>query len=154
VTSIRNVRAIARIRLERLVRFGLVGVTSNLVLFAAFAMQVKAGVEPFIATIVTYALGVTGTYCFNRSWAFASLRQHRSAAVLYVGVHLLGAITQVSLQWAFHYQLQFNPLLVQAIATIVVAMLIFALLDVVVFPQTRRKVPQANVECGTRLHTG
>jgi len=71
-----------------LLRFGIVGVTSNLVLFGAFMAMVSVGVAPGVAMTLLYALGVAQTFVFNRRWTFG----HGGAATVslrrYVMLHL------------------------------------------------------------------
>lgn len=60
----------------RLVRYGLLGVGSNIALYLLFLLLVWAGVAPIVASGLCYILGVAISYFGNRRWTFASRSRH------------------------------------------------------------------------------
>jgi putative flippase GtrA len=60
---------------SQFLRYALVGLGSNLLLYLAYLMLTALGVEHKTAMSFVYALGVTQTFFFNRAWSF----QHKGA---------------------------------------------------------------------------
>jgi len=86
-----------------------------------------------LAAALVYAAGMTGTDAVNRAWSFESKRRHGIAVPRYLVVHASGAAVQMSIQFLFHRVLGMSPLLVQAGGMVVVALLVFVLLEFAVF---------------------
>ncbi len=59
-----------------LVRFGIVGVASNLALYLVFLLLLTLVVEPLWAAAACYLMGIAVSYLLNRSWSFKSRDQH------------------------------------------------------------------------------
>ena len=57
-----------------ILRFGIVGVTSNVVLFLLYLFVTNAGVDPKLVVTALYLLGLVWTFCINKRWSFS----HRS----------------------------------------------------------------------------
>jgi putative flippase GtrA len=56
--------------MQQLIRYGLVGIASNLILYFAYLMITYVGVSPKTALTVCYVVGVVQTFYFNRGWTF------------------------------------------------------------------------------------
>lgn len=63
--------------IARLYRFGIVGVGTNVLLYAAFLGLFYAGVPAITASAICYVAGVALSYLLNRSWTFKSQAGHR-----------------------------------------------------------------------------
>ena len=120
-------------RAGRILRFGLLGSASNLLLLAFFAALFWWGLSAIAASMITYAVGVVGTYLFNRAWVFESTRRHSIAMPSYVVVHGCGAALTAALHWYFHGVLGFPALLVQVFAILLVAAFVFIALEWLIF---------------------
>ena len=132
-------------------RYAIVGGLSNLLLLALFAVALDANIAPTTAALFLYAVGVVGTYLFNRTWSFSSRRRHSASSWRYVLVHLLGVATVIALHWVFHYGLGVPATLVQVAAMVLTAGMIFCLLEWVVFPTDNARAKgscDAEKSCG------
>ena len=121
--------------LKRLVRYGVVGAVVNLMLLAAFAALVTTQIAAVSATIIVYIVGVGVSYVLNRNWAFSSGRRHVSGLPAYILAYACGGLAAAALMWIFHNHLGFPAIMVQAVAMVVVPVLIFTLLNWLVFPR-------------------
>ncbi len=120
---------LARGRLGRLVRYGIVGVVSNLCLIALLFLLVRAGVGAVPAAMIVYVLGVAGTYAANKMWSFRSRVSHFKAGPRYVLVHALCAGTVAALQFVGHDRLGIDAVLVQVFAMAIVVLPLFVLME-------------------------
>lgn len=125
-------------RLARLVRFGVTGIVSNLVLFGLFVALVTQKAPVLAATAMVYVAGICGTYVVNRAWSFDSKRRHVEAGPAYALAQACGLGVQLLIQWFFHGRLGYPAILVQAVSIPVFAVLMFAVLEWVVFPRSPR----------------
>ena len=85
--------------LRQLARYGLVGLLSNALLFAAYLLLSGAGVGHKLAMSIVYCSGVVITFAFNRSWTF----RHDAAAIAsfwrYVLTYALGYAFNLLALW-------------------------------------------------------
>ncbi|WP_129640880.1 GtrA family protein [Peristeroidobacter agariperforans] len=85
--------------LHQLVRYGLVGLVSNALLYAAYLLLSDAGLGHKLAMSLVYCVGVIITFALNRSWTF----RHDAAAVAtfwrYVLTYAAGYIFNLVALW-------------------------------------------------------
>lgn len=81
--------ALARDR-RQLVRYGIVGITSNCVLYLAFLLLLQLAVRPDLAAAVCYCLGVCLSYILNRAWSFQSRDTHKEDIPKFLLAHIVG----------------------------------------------------------------
>lgn len=77
--------------LQRLVRFGLVGVVNTLLTLMAYLALTRLGVAAAAASALGFALGATNSYLLNRSWTFHSALRGPRVLARYLAVQGLGA---------------------------------------------------------------
>jgi len=53
------------------IRFGIVGLTSNVVLYLFFLGLTALGLDPKLVITFSYAIGIIGTFMFNKQWSFS-----------------------------------------------------------------------------------
>lgn len=85
---------------KRFSRYGLVGLGTNLSLYALFVLLVRVGVSPVLSAGVCYGLGVAMSYVLNRKWTFASSDGHRHDLPKFMiayGVGLVSTLLTISL---------------------------------------------------------
>lgn len=121
-------------------RYAIVGVVSNAVLYALYLFLTWAGVGPKIAMTLLYAFGVAQTFVFNRKWSFQHQGKGSPALVRYASAYgfgyLLNLIVLLVLvdQWGFPHQW------VQGAMILILAVMLFLLQRYWVFrpisPQT------------------
>lgn len=74
-------------------KYGLVGLVSNLVLYGLFLLLLVVGVPAVAASMLCYVLGVAASYLANRSWSFASTQTHRQDLPKFMLAYGLGLVS-------------------------------------------------------------
>lgn len=80
---------------QQLVRYGIVGLVSNAVLYVAYLLLSAAGVGHKTAMTSVYCAGVLGTFLFNRRWTFAHTGAIPGAMLRYVATYAIGYLFNV-----------------------------------------------------------
>lgn len=113
--------------LRQLVRYAIVGLSSNAVLYAIYLLQTQVGLGHKLAASIVYGLGVLATFVFNRRWTFndeglvgPSFRRYVSAYAIGYVVNLGGLMVLVDWRGYPHQ-------LVEGVMILTVAVLLFAL---------------------------
>ncbi len=119
----------------RLLRWGIVGVVSNVLGYLAYLVLTAFGVPPKIAMTGLYACGVAAGFAGNHRWAFQHNDPARRTLPRYLLAHLAGYLLNFAMLWLFHDQLRIAHQLVQAVAIVVVAAVLYLLMRRFVFPQ-------------------
>lgn len=120
----------------QLVRYGVVGVVSNVLGYLAYLWITNWNVDPKIAMTLLYITGATIGFFGNRQWAFEHKGSLMGAGWRYLLVHLAGYLLNLSILLAFVDVLGFPHQLVQAIAIGLVAGFLYLLFKYYVFPKT------------------
>lgn len=125
----------------QLVRYALVGFTSNAALFAGFLLLVHLGLSATVSMTVLYATGVALTFALNRRWTFRHAGHARRPLVRFVLSHLSCYGLNLLLLNVLVDRLQWPAAPVQAGAILLIALLLFLLQKFWVFreagPTTR-----------------
>ncbi len=108
-------------------RFATVGLVSNLLLYGAYLGLTSLGVAPKIAMTVLYATGVLVTYALNNRWSFGRSRLSAASFTRYLCAQALGFAFNLGLLWALVDLLHWPHQAVQALAIVLVAVLLFGL---------------------------
>lgn len=106
--------------LSQLIRYGIVGLTNNALLYLSYLLLVYCGSGEKLAMSLIYIIGVLTSYTFNYRWTF-SQRKNRGALIRYIQMHLAGYLINFMLLHIFVDKLLFPHQLVQFLAIIVVA---------------------------------
>jgi len=56
-------------RLQSL-RFGIVGLVSNVALYLLYLLLAKVGIDPKLVVSILYVVGLSWTFVFNKRWSF------------------------------------------------------------------------------------
>ena len=109
------------------VRYALVGLASNGVVFFMYLVATSLGVGHKLAATLAYGLGVAQTFVLNRSWSFADRGLVGPALLRYLSVYFAGyVINMIALVSLVDYA-GLPRVWVQGSAIIVVAIVLFAL---------------------------
>jgi len=123
----------------QLARYGLVGVTSNLMGYLVYLLLTSLGVQPIMTMTLLYVVGATIGFVGNRLWVFS----HRGAAIAsgvrYCGVHLFGYLINFIILFVFVTHLGYPHQWVQAMAMIVVAGFLFIVHKYFVFSDVEKR---------------
>ncbi|ODP31235.1 GtrA family protein [Pandoraea sp. ISTKB] len=110
---------------RQIVRFGIVGLVSNVVLYGLYIIATSLGVQHTVAMTAVFTLGVIQTFVFNKRWSFAYRGPGGSAmlryAIAYVaayGINLTAMLVLVDVEGFPHR-------VVQAVMVVVVAIFMF-----------------------------
>ena len=122
----------------QLLRFGIVGVGVNLVLYAAYLAMVGAQVGVKVAMSVAYAFGVMLGFVLNRRWSFGRSDDPRADVLPYLAVYIAGYLLNLSALVLFVDVIGFAHEVVQAVMVFVVAALTFLLQKYWVFRDSGR----------------
>ncbi|MDN4641424.1 GtrA family protein [Agreia sp. PsM10] len=125
---------------SKVVRFGALGVANNLLAYGLFAVMTIAGVPAIAAASITYALGMIVSYVGNRSFTFAHAGSARRSVVRFLVVNAVGYGINVAILAIFVEHLEFDPLLVQLAAIVLVAGFIFVSMRFWVFADDEPRV--------------
>lgn len=109
------------------IRFVIVGVASNLVLYALYLMLTASGVGSKTAMSGLYVLGVLQTFVFNKRWTFSHDGAERGLFVRYMLSYAFGYLLNFALLYLFVDQAGFSHQIIQGGAVVVVAVTLFLL---------------------------
>ncbi|AZE88310.1 hypothetical protein C4J97_1595 [Pseudomonas orientalis] len=105
---------------SQLIRYGLVGLANNALLYLGYLLLVYCGSDEKLAMTLIYIIGVLTSYTLNYRWTF-SQRKNRGALIRYIQMHLTGYLINLTLLYLFVDKLLYPHQLVQIFAIIVVA---------------------------------
>jgi putative flippase GtrA len=131
--------------LQQLIRYAIVGLVSNGLLYLLYLGLTAIGVVPKVAMTIAYVIGTGQTFYVNRAWSFNS-SVGGSAFLYYATVYAAAYEVQWISMWKFIDQLGYPHQLVVFVQTFVVAGLIFLALRAWVFRDVRgpRPLPRSN----------
>lgn len=119
----------------QLIRYGVVGITSNIVGYLAYLWITGWSVEPKTAMTLLYAIGAGIGFFGNRSWTFGHEGAVFGAGARYLSAHLGGYLLNLSILLVFVDRCGFPHQLVQACAIGIVAGFLYLLFKYYVFPK-------------------
>lgn len=128
--------------MRQLIRYGLVGVVSNLTIYFVYLLITYLGVEPKTAMTLVYIIGALIGYIGNRKWTFAHHGNFTSAALRYVSAHFFGYLLNYMILFVFVDRFGYAHQWVQAVAIIIVASFLFIVFKYFVF---RERIGRAKI---------
>lgn len=123
---------------EQFMKFALVGVVSNFVLYGLYLILTVFGLTPKLAMTGLYALGVLQTFVFNRSWTFRHFGNAPKTLWKYALAYLSGYLINLMVLHVFVDQLGFYHAYVQGAIVPALAIYLFILQKYVVFRKAKR----------------
>lgn len=123
--------------MRQLIRYGMVGVASNLTMYFVYLIITYLGVEPKTAMTLVYITGASIGFVGHRKWTFAHRGNSASAALRYVPAHLLGYLLNLLILFIFVDRLGYAHQWVQAVAIIIVAGFLFIVFKYFVFRERK-----------------
>lgn len=119
--------------MRQLFRYGLVGVVSNAIAFAAYLVMTSLGVEPEAAMTIVYVIAATVGFLGNRTLTFSHQGSVMGAGIRYVIAHSFGYALNLSILIVVVDRLGYPHQLAQAFAILVVAAFLFLAFKFFVF---------------------
>jgi len=90
---------------RQFIRYALVGLASNAVLFVIYLLMAWLGTSPKMAMTLVYLVGVAQTFVFNKGWTFAHSGPSEQALWRYVALYAIGYVVNWWLIEALVYRL-------------------------------------------------
>lgn len=123
-------------------RYAMVGVVSNLLLYLAYLGLAGMGMGHKTAMTLLYILGVFSTFFANRAWSFKHQGTPHTAFLRYIIVYVLGYGLNLTLLLVAVDHLQFPHRYVQAVSIVLVAISLFLMHKYWVFAEVARSRAQ------------
>lgn len=120
-------------------RFGVVGLVSNALLFLVYLALTELGIGHKAAMSAVYLLGVVQTFVFNKKWSFRHSGGVSGAFIRYLIAYGLGYLVNLAVLVVLVDSFRFPHQIVQGIMILVLAVLLFLAQKYWVFPP--RSIP-------------
>ena len=130
--------AVASTSIRQMLRYGLVGIATNLFGYLLFLLITHWGIEPKKTMTALYFTGALIGFFGHRQWTFAHEEGVLSSASRYIIAHVCGYAINFFILFFFVDLLGFSAKMVQAAAIVVVAGFLFIVFKYMVFPKQRR----------------
>jgi len=109
----------------QLIRYGLVGVVSNVVIYFVYLLLTYLGVEPKTAMTLVFIIGASIGFIGNRKWTFAHQGDSSSAALRFLAAYAMAYMLNFFCMWVAVDRMGIPHYLVQAVNIMVIAALLF-----------------------------
>jgi len=106
-------------------RFIIVGLTSNLILYLLYLALTTVGLGHKTAMTMLYLTGTLQTFMFNKRWTFSHQGHIRKSLLRYLAAYGVGYILNFALLYILVDRLGWPHALVQGLAVMIVAALLF-----------------------------
>lgn len=121
--------------LKSVVLYGIIGMVSNLVGYAAYLALTHAGSDPKLAMSLLYAIACGIGFFGNRRWTFGHEGNVLASALRFLAAHLMGYLMNLSILVVFVDRLGYPHQAVQAVAIFAVAAFLYVAFRWFVFPR-------------------
>jgi putative flippase GtrA len=119
--------------LPQALRYGLVGLSSNIILYLLYLLITTLGVGHKSAMTSLFALGVVQTFIFNKRWTFAHQGFLKPSFVKYVAAYSFAYLLNLAALLVFVDHFRFPHQLIQGVMTLTLALMLFLLQKLWVF---------------------
>jgi putative flippase GtrA len=126
---------------KQLARYAVVGIATNLAGYLAYLLITWLGVGPKVAMTCLYLVGASASFLGNRRWTFSHRGHIGRNAVRFALAHGLGYLLNLAILVVFVDHLGLPHQLVQVAAIFAVALFLFALFRLFVFPARSAVAP-------------
>ena len=117
----------------QMLRFAVVGLASNAVLYLVYLGMTASGIGPKLAMSLVYGIGVAQTFLLNKRWTFNHEGRHDIALLRYLSVYAGGYLANLLvLAWLVD-SLGYPHQIVQGVMILVLAGCFFILQKIWVF---------------------
>ena len=112
---------------NEILRFGVVGLGSNALLYLLYLAATAVGVEPKVAVSLIYLVGVLQTFILNKRWSFQHEGHVRRTAARYWVAYAFSYAANMVLLIIFVDVIGFDHRVVQGVLIAVIGLVLFAL---------------------------
>lgn len=110
---------------KEFIRYAVVGATANIFGFLLYALFTELGVSPVLTISIFYPVHIGIAFYFNKKWSFNFKGHIPASAVRYLTAYAGCYVLNVAMLKFFNGYLGYSHLIVQAIAIVVIALLLF-----------------------------
>jgi putative flippase GtrA len=111
--------------MRQLIRYGLVGVVSNVAIYFVYLLITYLGIEPKIAMTLVYVVGATMGFVGNQKWTFGYLDDATKVVHRFVVVYVVAYVLNFLCMWVAVDRLGVPHYIVQAANMVVISALLF-----------------------------
>lgn len=126
---------------KELIRFAAVGAATNVVGFLLYVLFTELGVGPVLTISIFYPIHIGLAFYLNKRWSFNHKGRFSTSAVRYLIVYFGCYVLNVAMLKFFSEYLGYSHLVVQAIAILVIALLLFLAQKYWVFKSRCSSIP-------------
>ena len=120
----------------QLLRYAVVGLCSNLVLYFLYLSLTRLGLGHKTAMTLLYVAGTSLTFVFNKTWTFGHKGLLGRTFFAYSSIYAAGYIVNLIALYVLVDRLGYDHRWVQGVMIILIALLLFTLQKSVVFKKT------------------
>jgi putative flippase GtrA len=121
--------------MQQLIRYGLIGIASNIIVYIIYLWITYLGVSPKTAMSLVYLTGASIGFIGNRKLTFSYRGNITWTALRYTMAHLFGYLLNFLILFVFVDQLGYFHQWIQIVAIIIVAAFLFIVFKYFVFPK-------------------
>ena len=111
--------------MQQLIRYGVVGVVSNLTIYCVYLLITYHGVEPKIAMTLLFITGASVGFIGNRQWTFAQQGNLSKSTLRYVIAYAIAYMLNFFSMWIAVDRMGVPHYWVQAVNLVVISALLF-----------------------------
>ena len=119
--------------LSQVVRYVVVGVLNNLLGYLIYLLVTWLWLDPKVAVMLMYPIGAVAAYLGHARYSFAYSGRTSHGAIRYAMAHLVGYGANIGILFVFSDRLLYPHQVVQAVAIVVVAGILYLLFRYFVF---------------------
>ena len=110
---------------KEFVRYAVIGATTNVFGFLLYVLFTTLGISPVLTISIFYPIHIGLAFFLNKKWTFSHEGRISNSAVKYLIAYLGCYVLNVYVLKFFSAYLGYSHLIVQAIAILVIAILLF-----------------------------
>lgn len=116
-----------RSTLSQALRYGLVGLSSNIILYLLYLLITTAGVGHKSAMTLLFAIGIILTFILNKRWTFTYHGYLQPAFIKYVAAYSLAYLLNLAALLVFVDLFRFPHQFIQGVMILTLALMLFLL---------------------------
>lgn len=110
---------------KEFIRYSVVGAATNIFGFLLYALLTTLGVNPVLTISIFYPIHIGLAFYLNKKWSFSHKGRISTSAVRYLVAYAGCYVLNVGILGFFNGYLGYSHLVVQVIAIVIIALLLF-----------------------------
>lgn len=124
-------------KFKQLIIYGAVGLCLNLILYAIYLLIVLLGADPKSSMTLVYLAGVGLGFYSHRAITFSHTGDIGKSVTRYLVAHIIGYLINLACLFIFVDLLGFKHQIIQALSILIVALYLFFIFKLWVFPKSK-----------------